>query len=190
VGNGPWPQAGAPKAKEWFARASEDRGTVRCDPRPRPAALAEPLRVGGQGQGGRGGRFEQQFENRGSVIEGETVQLTGQGEDDVKIVNGQNALQTSLDPSSLPERLAFWTMPVSARVVGWPLEATGGAEVKMPAQRSRPARDEIAHDGLLARGQGVELAIFVEVAAKDVRHLERRRHHRHTRRASGMRRHS
>ena len=75
-------------------------------------------------------------------------------------------------------------------IVGWPLEATGGAEVKMPAQRSRPARDEITHDGLLARGQGVELAIFVEVAAKDVRHLERRRHHRHTRRASGMRRHS
>jgi len=75
-------------------------------------------------------------------------------------------------------------------IVGWPLDATRGAEVKMPAQRSRPARDEIAHDGLLARGQGVELAIFVEVAAKDVSHLERRSRQHHARRASGVVRHS
>ena len=60
----------------------------------------------------------------------------------------------------------------------------------MPAQRSRPARDEIAHDGLLARGQGVELAIFVEVAAKDVSHLERRSRQHHARRASGVVRHA
>jgi hypothetical protein len=81
-------------------------------------------------------------------------------------------------------------MAISARIVGWPLEATGGAEVKMPAQRSRPARDEITHDGLLARGQGVELAIFVEVAAKDVSHPERRSRQHHARRASGVVRHS
>jgi hypothetical protein len=81
-------------------------------------------------------------------------------------------------------------MAISARIVGWPLEATRGAQVKVPAQRSRPARDQIAHDGLLARGQGVELAIFVEVAAKDVRHLERRSRQRHARRASGVVRHA
>jgi hypothetical protein len=35
--------------------------------------MAQPLRVGSQGQCSRSRRFEQQVENRGSVVEGETV---------------------------------------------------------------------------------------------------------------------
>jgi hypothetical protein len=100
------------------------------------------------------------------------------------MVDGQNALQASLDPASLPERLSLWTMAISARVVGWSLKATRGAEVKMPTQRSRPTGDKVAHNSLLARGQGVELAIFVEVAKKDVRHLERKSRQHYARRAS------
>jgi hypothetical protein len=57
----------------------------------------------------------------------------------------------------------------------------------MAAERRRPARDDGAGDVLLSFCQGVALAIVVEVATKDVRHLECGTYHRHTRRASGMR---
>ena len=56
----------------------------------------------------------------------------------------------------------------------------------MAAERGRPARDDGACDVVLAFCQGVELAIVVEVAAKDVRHLERKSRHLHARRASGV----
>jgi len=78
-------------------------------------------------------------------------------------------------------------MAISARVVGGRLETAVGAEVEMAAKRGCPARDDGACNVVLAFCQGVELAVAVEVAAKDVRHLERRTHHRHTRRASAMR---
>jgi hypothetical protein len=57
----------------------------------------------------------------------------------------------------------------------------------MAAERGRPARDDGACNVVLAFCQGVELAIVIEVAAKDVRHLERRSRHLHARRASGVR---
>ena len=49
--------------------------------------LAEPLRVGGQGQERVGGRSEQEGEDLGSVVAGEAVQLAGDGEDEVEVVD-------------------------------------------------------------------------------------------------------
>src|SRR5450759_2145895 len=84
--------------------------------------FAQPLRVGGQGQERVGGRSEQECEDLGSVVAGETVQLTGDGEDEVEVVDWQDALEASLDPAGLIERLALRAMAIPARVVGGRLE--------------------------------------------------------------------
>jgi hypothetical protein len=102
-------------------------------------------------------------------------------------VDGQDALKAVLDPTGLIERLTLGTVAISARVVGGLLEAAVRSAVQVATERRCPARDDGARNIVLAFCQGVELAIVVEVAAKNVRHLERRTHHRHTRRASGMR---
>jgi hypothetical protein len=78
-------------------------------------------------------------------------------------------------------------MAIAARVVGGRLESAVGTAVKVAAERRYPARNEIASDGHLAFFQGVDLAIVLDVAAKDIHHIEHRTHHRHTRRASGTR---
>ena len=62
-----------------------------------------------------------------------------------------------------------------------------GSAVQVAAERRRPARDDGVCGLLLSFCQGVALAIGIEVAAKDVRHLECGTYHRHTQRASGMR---
>src|SRR5450759_1592898 len=149
--------------------------------------LSEPLRVGRQGQERVGGSAEQEGEDRGSVVAGEAVQLAGDGEHEVKVVDGQDALEAGLDPAGLVERLTLGAVAISARVVGGRLETAGGAEVEMAAERGRPTRDDGVCNVVLARGQGVDLAIVVEVAAKDIRHLELGTRHLPTRRASGMR---
>jgi cytochrome b len=102
-------------------------------------------------------------------------------------VDRQDALDAGFNPAGLIERLALWAVAISARVVGGLLEATIGTHVEMAAECSRPTCDECACSVLLAWGQGVELAIPVEVAAKDVRHLERRSRRRRARRASDVR---
>jgi hypothetical protein len=78
-------------------------------------------------------------------------------------------------------------MAIPARVVGGRFESAVSAAVKVATERGRPAPDDGACNVVLAFCQGVELAIVVEVAAKDVRHLERRTHHLRARRASGVR---
>ena len=102
-------------------------------------------------------------------------------------MNGQDALQARLDPTSLTERLALGTVAIPARVIGGRLKAAAGTPVEMAAERGCPARNDGACSVLLGRGQGMALAIPVEVAAKDVRHLDRRSHHLDARRASGVR---
>ena len=104
----------------------------------------------------------------------------------MEVVDWQDALKATLDPAGLVERLAFRTMAIPARIVGRRLEAAVGADVEMAAERGRPTRDDGACNVVLAFCQGVELAIVALVAAKDVRHLERRSHYLHARWASGV----
>jgi hypothetical protein len=98
------------------------------------------------------------------------VQFAGQREDEVEIVDGQDALKAGLDPTGLIERLTLGTVAISAGVVGRRLEAAVRAAVQVAAERRCPARDDGACNVVLAFCQGVALAIVVEVAAKDVRH--------------------
>jgi hypothetical protein len=172
--------------RQWVLKEHLPRPGMQDGGDAKLGVFAEPLRVGGQGQERVGGRSEQECEDRGSVVAGQTVQLAGDGEDEVEVVDWQDALDASLDPAGLIERLALRTMAISARVVGGRLESAGGAEVEMAAERGRPARDDGACNVVLAFGQGVELAIVALVAAKDVRHLERRSHYLRARRASGV----
>jgi hypothetical protein len=65
-----------------------------------------------------GDRLEQERIKRFFVPERESVELPGNGKDDVEIVHGQKIPRPALDPSCPPQRLAFGTMPVSAGVAG------------------------------------------------------------------------
>jgi hypothetical protein len=137
-------------------------------------SLAKPFRIRGQGKEGVGGGFKKEGEYLGAIVPREAVQLAREGEDEVKIMNRQDALKASLDPSGLIKCLAFWAMAIPARVVGGFLETAVGTAIDVTAKGDRPAGDDRAGNIVLGKSQSVEFAIVVEVVAKDVRHLDRR----------------
>jgi hypothetical protein len=124
----------------------QDRGDARF------CGRLQPFRISGKSQQCICGRPEQEREDLARVAVGEAVQLARQGEDEVKVVDGQNAIQTRLDPSGLFQGLALRTMPISAGIIGRLFEAAGGAAVEMTAERRGSAGDEGADCALLSHG--------------------------------------
>src|SRR5437899_2255178 len=76
-------------------------------------------------------------------------------EDDVEGVRGEDSRHATLDPSRLREALAFWAMPIAARVVGDRAEPALVAHVGVSAQRRGPATRDGAQDLVLIRREDV-----------------------------------
>ena len=81
-----------------------------------------------------------------TIGEEEGVERWGYGEDDVEIWNGQQVASLSLDPPGLVETLAFWAMPVPARVVDGSLVTALKAHLEVAAKGSGTTVDDVAHD--------------------------------------------
>src|ERR1017187_1493274 len=97
---------------------AEQIGTPRVQDGEEPNLGAEPFGVGGHLEQGLGTGLEQQVEERSGCGESQRVQIVGNGEDDVEIVGVEQIALLRFEPSPASLRLAFWTAPRSAGVVG------------------------------------------------------------------------
>ena len=109
------------------------------------------------------------------------MQRLGEREDDVEIVDRQQARQAALQPLGALDRLALGTVPVAAGVIGDAAIATAMAGLDMAAQGRRAASGQPAQHGRLLRRDRVSGTIGLPVGADNVRHLQgragRRRNH-------------
>jgi len=133
---------------------------------------AQPLGIAPELEQRLGRCREQYVEDRPWVSPQHGSQRRRQGEDYVEVVGGQDAREPARDPSRLRQRLAFWTMPVTARVVGGLGPAARQAHVQMPAQHGRAAALDGAQHGVLIGSQGVGAPERLAVLADDVCELD------------------
>jgi hypothetical protein len=135
-------------------------------------AASETLWVIAEGEQRTRGSRKKQVKEVKTVGTSERTQRCGQGEDDVKIGSGQNALDTPLDPMRLCQALTFWAVAVAAGIVGRSLEATTETHVEMSAQGLCAASLDGAHDFELVTGQSVAPAICLPVRPEDIGDLD------------------
>ena len=141
-----------------------------------PDAGAEVLGVGGDGDQGLGGGFEQQVIDDGLVLKGDVGDRPRQREDDVEIGHGQEFGLAIGQPFLGRGGLALRTVPVAARVVGDAQVRAGLAAFDMTAQCRRSAALDGRHDLELAEAHmaGMGRTPSRPAMAEDVRHLDRR----------------
>ena len=112
-------------------------------------------------------------------------QLGGQGEHEVRIRDGQGAVDLLGDPLLLALALALRAGSVAARVVGGPGVVAGVAAVEMAAKSSRPAVDHGPHRPALLLSHEATGAVVSGMVAQDLGNLEarpntRQRSHTHS----------
>ena len=90
--------------------------------------------------------LEENVENDFLVVAGDEIDLMRQGEDVVEVGDGEQFRHAGFEPPRFCEGLALWTMPVTAGVIGMPLEAAGVALLDMPAESRRTAKLNGAHN--------------------------------------------
>src|SRR5206468_5890766 len=100
--------------------------------------------------------------------EEEIVQLRGHGEDDMKVLDGEQVVALRFDPASFLEALAFGAMPIPTRVVRDLLMPALRTLTPVPPERRGAALGEGPEDTLLSRPEPVELGA---VGADDVGEL-------------------
>jgi hypothetical protein len=116
----------------------------------------EALVVTAEGEESSAARREQGVEEQLAVAQREAVDVVvWDGEDNVEVINGEQARLAAFDPPELRERLARWAMPVAARVVDRPLVAAVDTHVHTAAQHRRPASRHVAEHLALYFGQRV-----------------------------------
>ena len=141
-----------------------------------PDAGAEVLGVGGDGDQGLGGDFEQQVIDDRLVLIGDVGDRSRQGEDNMEIGHGQQFGLAVGEPLLGSRGLALRAVPVAAGVVGDAGLATILAAFDMTAQRRRSAALDRRHDLQLAKAHmaGMGRTPNRPTVAEDVRHLDRR----------------
>jgi hypothetical protein len=141
-----------------------------------PDAGAEVFGVGGDGDQGLGGGFEQQVIDDRLVVIGDVGDRSRQGEDNMEIGHGQQFGLAVGQPLLGSGGLALWAMPVAAGIVGDAQVGALLAAFDMPAQRHRSAALDRRHDLELAEAHmaGMRRTPSRPAAAEDVRHLDRR----------------
>lgn len=93
------------------------------------------------------------------------MELLGDGEDDVVILDGEDVLLPRLDPAGLVEGLALGAVTISAGVIPDLLMPTAVAGLDMAAERRRAAARDRADGAFLLRR---ELQKLIAVRAEDV----------------------
>jgi len=131
----------------------------------------EPFPVAAEFQQGFASCSKQQVKASFGVLAAERVQLTGQSEDDVEEVGGQQALLAALQPTLRRQRLTLGAVAVAAGVVGRALEPAVRAHVQMPAQRSGAATNDVAQYSLLLGGEPLAPPQGLAVGADEVGQL-------------------
>ena len=141
-----------------------------------PDAGAEVLGVGGDGDQGLGGGFQQQVIDDRLVMIGDVGDRPRQGEDDMEIGHGQQLGLAVGQPLLGRHGLALRAVPVTAGVVGDAQVRAVLAAFDMAAQRRRSAALDRRHDLQLAEAHmaGMGRTPSRPAVAENIRHLDRR----------------
>ena len=99
----------------------------------------EPLPIVSEREDGLGRGAQQKRKDLPPMSEGERSERRRKGEDDVEVVDVEDASHALLDPTGLREALALRTVPIPTRVVRRSFEAAPRAHVEEAAQGWRPA---------------------------------------------------
>src|SRR4051795_6440307 len=168
----------APRHDAVDVRVVGERLPPRVQDRDHPGLGAQMLRIGADGADGLGRGLEQDVVDHGLVLQGDRRHRRRQGEDDMKIGDGQEFGPAIGQPLQPRETLALRAVPVAAGVIGDADLATSIALLDMTAERCRAARLDGGHDPPLDARQPIALRSpeRLAVAAEDIRHLQRGTH--------------
>ena len=145
--------------------------TEEADLRAQVAGIASDLKQGC------GAGLEEQAVDHALVLEREGSEFTRQGEDEVHVADGQQFPFACLEPAQTRVRLASWTMPVTARVIGDGRRmSAGGAAIAMAAQCGGAAAGDREQDLLMLPGDPAAAALHKgwTGSANNIGHLQRR----------------
>src|SRR5207302_8933171 len=134
----------------------------------------EPLRIVSEREEGLGRGAQQERKDLPPMRERERSERRRQGEDDVEVVDVEDARHALLDPPGLREALALRTVPIATRVVGGSFEAAARAHVEVAAEGRCPADGDRTEGLPLLTGERLLLAYRRPVGANDRRDVERR----------------
>ena len=136
----------------------------------------EVLGIAGDFKQGFGTGAEQQTVNDLLVLQGQWSEQVRQRENNMGVARGKEFLPTGGQPAFARVALAFWAVPVSARVVRDDAMSAAGAFVDVATESRRSATfDGIQHFPMARRQPPV--ATFDEVrsrGADEIGHLQRR----------------
>lgn len=124
----------------------------------------------------------------------ERVEGMREGEDDVKVRNGQQVGAAGGEPPFLREPLALRTMTIATRVIGEPRGPAAVTRLPMPAQESGAAGRNRPEHHVLDLREAVRPTIPVAVCPHNIREFKPRRDargrraHRHGAHGSALRR--
>jgi hypothetical protein len=126
---------------------------------------------------GCGAGLEEQVVDHALVLERKRCEFTRQGEDEVHVSGGQQFLFSCLEPAQTRVRLASWTMPVAARVIGDGRRiSAGGAAIAMAAECGGAAACDREQDLLMLPADPAAAALNEALPgpANNIGHLQLR----------------
>jgi hypothetical protein len=129
--------------------------------------------VGGEGVQCTSGRIEEQVVYGLLIAQGDGSELLWQGEDDMEVADGQDALGAFGEPSSAGEGLAGGAMAVAAGVIHRLLVAAVRADVEMATAPRGTAGLEVVEQASLLRRQGVVRPVSSPVVSEDIDETQR-----------------
>ena len=91
------------------------------------------------------------------------IQLLRYGEYHMEIAHIEQVPLLRVNPAFFEECLAFRTVPVTARIVGWSLVSALRTVIHVSAQSGRAAIENGVHRSMLSHGQPVTLSVTFTV---------------------------
>ena len=145
--------------REGLAPGVEDRG----DPEP----AARVLRIPGKGRQGVRRRAEEQVVKPAEPKQGEPVELVGQREDDVEVLDREQLGATRFEPALLGETLTLGAVAVAAGVVDGAPVAAAVTLLEVTTESGRAAGREGAQHLVLERADRLSAGEVGSVAPED-----------------------
>ncbi len=137
------------------------------------AKSAQMLGIGGDGQQSLRAGLEQQIVENPLVLQCQRVELLRSGENQMKVLDGQQVGLALLHPLGPFGLLAFRAMAIPARVVADALLVALRAALDMSAENGSAADLDSLHDPKLQQGQTMPQPELLAKPAEDVGHFER-----------------
>ena len=133
---------------------------------------AEMYGVGGDGLQSGGAGLKQEVVEHFLVVQRQRVESLRDGEDDVKVLHGQQFGSTPLQPLRPCQILTLGAVAVAAGVVTDALMSAVAALFHVPAKACRAALFDGAHQLVLMHGEAMLLAVTRSESAENVSHLD------------------